>query len=502
MGDLHKETVMAAKLDYRSRRTPSLSLVLILISLAICLVFSSLFSVISLFKDTLGSQFTEYGYKFGPKDMECSILYSTLQNTLIYSSFFVFIILMMMLFKPKTWAYSIPAFLAGGFNLIIGIPMFANGVKSYFLWFLGIEKFGQIFKYGDLSFIESIKRIFTLTIDFLKDCIPAIERPTENADVTCLTTYILLALPLAAAFCWFALAIAAITAFVSGKVKKTAVKLPLGIGSAVFGILSSGVFVISAFSNFIGLINCFFDTNVFPFLLNYDMLYFEGTRYIMMLIAPVMFIGNVLGAIGMIVFSIYMVKPNKKGYIPEYEEDLDEAYDDEYIPEEFEGTDADPKVVNGEAVATAGVGATATVNTGLLPEDVAAAEEAKRVAAYRAARVDEAHRAEVYRQEMRRARAQREAERQDAIRRQAASKVRSRWSPVFTFAFITLLISLIFEPAALIPFIGVISVIVMLCAKRKAPLIIMGILNILFGLGIICIISGILMFCIPEDTLV
>ena len=281
--------------------------------------------------------------------------------------------------------------------------------------------------------------------------------------------------------------IAAITAFVSGKVKKKAVKLPLGIGSAIFGILSSGVFVISAFSNVLGLIDCFF-----------------SLRYIMLLIAPIMFIGNVLGAIGMIAFAVYMVKPNKKGYIPEYEEDLDEAYDDEYIPEEFEGTDADPKVVNGEAVATAGVGATATVNanTGLLPEDVAAAEEAKRVAAYRAARVDEAHRAEVYRQEMQRARAQREAERQDAIRRQAASKVRSRWSPVFTFAFITLLISLILEPAAFIPFIGVISVIVMLCAKRKAPLIIMGILNILFGAGIICIISGILMFCIPEDTLV
>ena len=491
---------MAAKLDHRSRRTPTLSLVLVLISLVICLLFSSFFSVISLAND---SHEYEVG-EFRAEQIECSILYSTLQNTLIYSSFFVFIILMMMLYKPKTWAYSIPAFLAGGFNLIIGLPLFTKGVKSYFLWFLGIEKFGQIFKYGDLSFIESIKRVFTGTIDFLKSCIPSMESPTANEYVPCLTTYILLALPLAAAFCWFALAIAAITAFVSGKVKKKAVKLPLGICSAVFGILSSGVFVISAFSNFIGLINCFFETNIFPLLLNFNAWSFEGTRYIMMLIAPVMFIGNVLGAIGMIVFSIYMVKPNKKGFIPEYEENLDEAYDDEYIPEEFEGTDLDPAVVNGEATATATTGETATATQGTehLPDDVAAAEEAKRIAAYRAARADEAHRAEVYRQEMQRARAQREAERQDAIRRQAASKVRSRWSPVFTFAFITLLLSLIFEPAALIPFIGVISVIVMLCAKRKAPLIIMGILNILFGMGIICIISGILMFCIPEDTLV
>ena len=136
-----------------------------------------------------------------------------------------------------------------------------------------------------------------------------------------------------------------------------------------------------------------------------------------------------------------------------------------------------------------------------LPEDVAAAEEAKRVAAYRAARADEAHRAEVYRQEMQRAKAQRQAEKEDAIRRQAASKAKIRLSPVFTFAFITLLISLVLEPAAFIPFLGLISVIVMLCAKRKAPLIIMGILNILFGAGFICIISGILMLCIPEDTL-
>ena len=492
---------MAAKLDHRSRRTPTLSLVLVLISLVICLLFSSIFSVISLGNDSLEYEAGE----FRAEQIECSILYSTLQNILIYSSFFVFIILMMMLYKPKTYAYSIPAFLAGGFNLIIGLPMFTNGVKSYFYWFLGIDKFGEIFKYGDLNLFESVKRVFTETIDFLKNCIPTVENPTASTNIPVLTTYILLALPLATAFCWFALAIAAITAFVSGKVKKKAVKLPLGIGSAIFGILSSGVFVISAFSNFIGLINCFFDSNIFPGLLGYNNTWpFEGTRYIMLVIAPIMFIGNVLGAIGFIAFAVYMVKPNKKGFIPEYEENLDEAYDDEYIPEEFAGTDLDPAVVNGEATATATTGATATAtqSTEHLPEDVAAAEEAKRIAAYRAARADEAHRAEVYRQEMRRARAQREAERQDAIRRQAASKVRSRWSPVFTFAFITLLLSLILEPAALIPFIGVISVIVMLCAKRKAPLIIMGILNILFGAGIICIISGILMFCIPEDTLV
>ena len=487
---------MAAKLDHRSRRTPTLSLVLVLISLVICLLFSSFFSVISLVNDSLEYEIGE----FRAEQIECSILYSTLQNILIYSSFFVFIILMMMLYKPKAWAYSIPAFLAGGFNLIIGLPMFTNGVKSYFYWFLGIDKFGEIFKYGDLNLFESVKRVFTETIDFLKDCIPTVENPTASEYIPVLTTYILLALPLAIAFCWFALVIAAIIGGISCKIKSKLIKAPFVIISLLFGLAASGVFVISAFSNFIGLINCFFDSNISPLLLGYNnTLSFEGTRYIMLLIAPIMFIGNVLGALGMIMLAIYIVKPNKRGYIPAAEDEFAAGYSEKYGPEETNAQAAE-QTADGEQAEPI---ATAPASNPVLSDDAAALEEAKRIAAYRASKADEAHRAEVYRQEMQRAKARRQAEQQAAIRQQAANRVRSRWSPVFTFSFIALLASLIIEPGLLISTaLGIIGIVVMMSAKRKPPIVIMAILNMIFGGGPVAFVAGILMLCIPEDTLI
>ena len=451
-----------------------------LISLVTCLVTTSFFSFVSLIKDSLQAEVLSL------KLINSSLHTSTIQNALIYSSLFVFVIMIMMLYKAKSWAYSIPAFFASILNFIIGLPMFADGVKIYFRLILGIDKFGEIFKYGDLSFFESIKRVFVLSIEFIKNCIPSLEHPTASFYIPVLLSLIFYALPLAIAFCWFALVIAAIIGGISCKVKNKLIKAPFVIISLIFGLAASGVFLLSAFSNFNALLYSFFS-------MRYIML------LIMLLLAPVMFIGNVLGALGMIMLAIYIVKPNKRGYIPEAEDEFAAGYSEKYVPEETNAQVAEQTAYGEQAEPIA----TAPASNPVLSDDAAALEEAKRIAAYRASKADEAHRAEVYRQEMQRAKARRQAEQQAAIRQQAANRVRSRWSPVFTFSFIALLASLIIEPGLLISTaLGIIGIVVMMSAKRKPPIVIMAILNMIFGGGPVAFVAGILMLCIPEDTLI
>ena len=110
--------------------------------------------------------------------------------------------------------------------------------------------------------------------------------------------------------------------------------------------------------------------------------------------------------------------------------------------------------------------------------------------------------AEAYRAEMQKAQARKEAMDAEAIREAAIKKAKSRWTPILIFSFVALLASLIIEPGLLISTaVGIIGLIVMLTAKQKAPIIIMGVLNMIFGGGIVSFVAGILMMFIPEDTL-
>ena len=105
---------MAAKLDHRNRRMPAFSFILMLISLVTCLVTTSFFSFVSLIKDSLQAEVGALSLKL----INSSLHTSTIQNALIFSTLFVFVIMIMMLYKAKSWAYSIPAFFASILNFM------------------------------------------------------------------------------------------------------------------------------------------------------------------------------------------------------------------------------------------------------------------------------------------------------------------------------------------------------------------------------------------------
>jgi hypothetical protein len=71
----------------------------------------------------------------------------------------------------------------------------------------------------------------------------------------------------------------------------------------------------------------------------------------------------------------------------------------------------------------------------------------------------------------------------------------------FVTSYILVIIALILEFGAIIPFVGIATLIVMPKIKKRTTMIVFGILNMVFGGNIISLIAGILMIFTPERAL-
>ena len=422
---------MSTNLDHRNRRVPVMCFLLLLFSTIITTSITPIYSIF-----TLISRFKEYPDFYS--NLFEGITATMAHNVISFSAVFLFALLIMLICKAKGWAIAILSFIASFFMLVIGIIVVIPHVVTIY----------QLI--ADFSII-TIYFLYYLTPLFLSMFVEGF-------------------LPIFTAGCWFALGLAGLFSIGVSKAKKKGAKGFFGTFTVLFGISASGMFTLSTIGNVIILIYELYNNHY------QDLLSYIGYN---MLLAFIPFaIANALGFVGIILLSVYFIKPYKKGYVPEAEKE-------------------DLEVIGGNDELGEYIESMAEVEIG----ETAADDEAERAAAYRAARAEEAKRAAEYRERLQKAKARQAAQNTATLRENAANKAKSRWTPIYTFSFITLLVSLIVEPAAFIPFIGVIAIIVLLCAKKKAPIIVMAILNMLFGAGIICIIAGILMLLIPEDTL-
>lgn len=427
---------MSANLARRNRRVPVLSLLLLLFSTIISAVATPIYSIISVVWRIREIEILA--------DYFFPLTLSTLTgNAIVFSTLFLLVIVIMILYKPKGWAFSIPAFIAFAFTSVIGIIYAIDGVRYLISYIRGFVMSGA-FSFAELFSMSSIFRFANIVIALM---------------------------PLAIAIAWFALGLSSIFSAILHKTVKKGLRFSFGALTIAFGIIGSGMFVASAISNIVALA--------------IELLGGSYEGYAMLFCAPIFVFANVLGFIGMILLVLYMVKPYKRGFKPE-ETDPEIIYaidENDPVMNELDGTAAED-VAEGEL------------------DEAAQAEEAERAAAYRQERAEEAAKAAAYRNEMQKAKARIKEQNEDAIREAAVKKSKSRWTPIFTFSFITLLLSLIIEPGLLISSVlGITGLIVMMCAKKKASIVVLGVLNMLFGGGIISLVAGILMMFIPEDTL-
>jgi len=425
---------MSANLARRNRRVPVLSLLFLLFSTIISAVATPIYSVISVTWRIAESSFAT---------LPSLVLSSLTHNAIVFSTLFLLVVVIMLLYKPKGWAFSIPAFIAFAFTSVIGIIYAIDAVRSLISYITGFVESGA-FSFAELFSMTSISIFVSVVIRLM---------------------------PLAIALCWFALGLSAIFSAVLHKTAKKGLRFSFGALTIAFGIIGSGMFIASAAANIAVLI--------------IELLSRSVVGYAMLFCAPIFVFANILGFVGMILLVLYTVKPYKKGFQPE-ETDPEIIYaidENDPVMNELDGTPTE-NVAEGEL------------------DEAAQAEEAERAAAYRQERAEEAAKAAAYRNEMQKAKARIKEQNEDAIREASVKKSKSRWTPIFTFSFITLLLSLIFEPGLLISTaLGITGLIVMMCAKKKASIVVLGVLNMLFGGGIISLVAGILMMFIPEDTL-
>ena len=504
---------MSSNLARRNRRAPVLCILLLLFS-TIITAFGTLIYALA------ENAWLWKGFQFNALYIIPQMLY----NVVSFSVVFLLLLAFVLCFKPKGWVISILSFTASAFMLVVGLLIAIPGVS---------ESVDSIIEWVNNSDFVGLPSIVTL-ITFVLEIIFAL-------------------LPLISSVCWFSLGLSGVLSSLQHRSERKGLRGFLATLSVTFGIFASSLFIISSFGNTVILIEEIVSICVRIFAqVNEPSIY-------TMLIAFIPFtVANFFGAVGTVLLSAYLVSPFKRGYKPQetdplivYAIDEDDpvmceidggAQNTEEVapekateaiaedvpkaeesPEELaeeiteeatevegdaateEATEVEGDAATEEAIEVEGDAATeeATVPTEEPPEEpteeVSMAEES--AATYCETREEEAKRAAAYIEEMHKVK-ERELK-DEKIHEEAVKKATKRWTPILIISFVTLLASLVFEPGLLISTTaGIIGLAVILFAKKKTPIIVLAIINMVLGGGLLSIAAGILMIFIPADSLI
>ena len=480
---------MSSNLARRNRRAPVLCILLLLFS-TIITAFGTLIYALA------ENAWLWKGFQFNALYIIPQMLY----NVVSFSVVFLLLLAFVLCFKPKGWVISILSFTASAFMLVVGLLIAIPGVS---------ESVDSIIEWVNNSDFVGLPSIVTL-ITFVLEIIFAL-------------------LPLISSVCWFSLGLSGVLSSLQHRSERKGLRGFLATLSVTFGIFASSLFIISSFGNTVILIEEIVSICVRIFAqVNEPSIY-------TMLIAFIPFtVANFFGAVGTVLLSAYLVSPFKRGYKPQetdplivYAIDEDDPVmceidggaqnTEEVAPEKATEAIAEdvPKAeespeelaeeITEEATEVEGDAATeeATVPTEEPPEEpteeVSMAEES--AATYCETREEEAKRAAAYIEEMHKVK-ERELK-DEKIHEEAVKKATKRWTPILIISFVTLLASLVFEPGLLISTTaGIIGLAVILFAKKKTPIIVLAIINMVLGGGLLSIAAGILMIFIPADSLI
>ena len=334
-------------------------------------------------------------------------------NAVTISAFFFVLIVLLLAFKPKGWAISILAFLASVFMFVVGIIVAISSV--------------------------------TLIIGLISGTISG----TERIIITVIDIIIYL-LPISISFSWSALALAGISSSILHKTAKKAIRYSFGALTVAFGIISSGMFLLSSFGNILAAIKEIINILIFK----------HNDSFTASMLAPMFIFANILGFIGIILLTVYFIKPYKKTFQPrETDPEIIYAIDeDDPVFHEIDGiTEQEEAPITNDAAE----------EPAFECKDEPAEAPKKRKSIF------------------------------CAIKKALENRTRS-----FKIALALLIASIILEPAVfIIPAVAIASIVIMLRAKKRSTIIVFGILNMVLGGGPISLAAGIFMMFIPETSL-
>ena len=310
---------------------------------------------------------------------------------------------------------------------------------------------------GAIVAISSGESIFILAkgiIDAIKTGAPVV---TEKPWPIALIDIIILLLPVLTSIPWFALGLAGVSASILHKTARKAVRYSFGALTIAFGLIASGMFVISCIGNALPALQEII-----------SILFYESIGFNACALAPVFILANVIGFIGIIMLTVYLIWPYKKKYHPE-ETDPEIIYaieENDPVMCEIGGTTAEEKATEDEK--------------GDAPEVEAADASAQSDSSENVENPPEKKKKCLF----------------GKLKELAATRSRR-----FVTSYILIIIALFLEFSAVVPFIGIVSLIVMPKMKSKTTMIIFGILNMVFGGGIFSLAAGVLMIFSPERAL-
>lgn len=397
---------MQANLARKNRRVPVLCMFFLLLSMIASTIGTISYSVIPAIWKLI-----EKDYVF--LDLIKTVTSALAHNAVTISAFFFVLIVLLLAFKPKGWAISILAFLASVFMFVVGIIVAISSV--------------------------------TLIIGLINGTISG----TERIIITVIDIIIYL-LPISISFSWSALALAGISSSILHKTAKKAIRYSFGALTVAFGIISSGMFLLSSFGNILAAIKEIINILIFK----------HNDSFTASMLAPMFIFANILGFIGIILLTVYFIKPYKKTFQPR-----------ETDPEIIYAIDEDDPVFHEIDGITEQEEAPITNDAAEEPEceckDEPAEAPKKRKSIF------------------------------CAIKKALENRTRS-----FKIALALLIASIILEPAVfIIPAVAIASIVIMLRAKKRSTIIVFGILNMVLGGGPISLAAGIFMMFIPETSL-
>ena len=401
---------MQANLARKNRRIPILCMLFLLLSTIMSAIGNSISSVIpSLWK------LFENGFDGLLRDPVISFSF----NIVSFSEIFLYLTVFILLFKPKGWVISIPAFLASGFMTFVSVIFAIVSVGS---------------------FAELVSGA-------------ALYWPFSAVDI------IVYLLPISISLSWASLGLAGISSIILHKTAKKAIRYSFAALTVAFGIISSGMFVVSGVGNVLAAIKEII-----------AVAFYRSIGNTACTLAPIFIFANILGFIGIILLTVYLIKPYKKTFQP-HETDPEIIYaidEDDPVFHEIDGDANEPEENEAQ---------TAEENTGT--EDTADEEKGEEP--------DEK---------------QKKKKRPIASFINKIKQIHSTRATVYKIAFALLIAALFMEFGDVcVPGIGIASIFVLLYAKRRPTVVVFGILNMVLGGGPVSLIAGILMLFIPECSI-
>ena len=414
-----KEKFMQANLARKNRRIPVLSILLLLLSAMMSAIASSSSFVVPAIFNLKNMQ-----AQFSLTELIRTVATAIAHNAVTISSIFFLLLVFVLLFKPKGWAVSFTAVLASIFMLAIGIIVAATSLS--------------------------------LTVGLINGTVPgsgADSIPSAILDI------IICLLPATISFSWFALALAGISSMILHRTAKKAIRYSFGALTVAFGLIASGMFVISSFGNILAAAKeavafWFYDSIGFTYCTN----------------APTFIFANSIGFLGILLLTYYLISPYKKSFLP-HETDPEIIYaidEDDPVFHEIDGiveedTNEACEIAEVEENTDAATEESSDTTEG--GENEEAPKKKKRLRAY-------------------------------------IKKLMENRTVTFKIALGLTIAALILELGTItIPFIGIATLIAMFLARKRTTVIVFGIVNMVLGGGPVTLLAGIFMLFIPEASL-